>query len=80
MDIDYIFKGSTSSRNSLSQKSGLETQGVSESKHTSSLREVDTGQKEFSNSKIKDMLELLCDESVCLISGIIVLNVAFELI
>ena len=65
----------------MSQKSGLETQGVAESKHTSSLRDVDTGQKEFSNGKIKDMLELLCDESVCLFAEESVgLNVGLELI
>jgi len=78
---EILSTSSTSTGNSLSQKSGLETQGVAESKHTSSLMDVDTGQKEFSNSKIKDMLELLCDESVCLFAEESVgLNVGLELI
>jgi len=66
---EILSTSSTSTGNSLSQKSGLETQGVAESKHTSSLMDVDTGQKEFSNSKIKDMLELLCDESGFLVES-----------
>ncbi|XP_065062608.1 dynein regulatory complex protein 1-like [Rhopilema esculentum] len=72
--VEEILSGdSTSTRTSASQKSAAEmsmTTGTRSADKTSdSLKEVEVVEEELSNRKIKEMLELLCDEAGFLVEG-----------
>lgn len=56
---------SASARTSFSQKSEVELLVVSDNKKSLSPKAFETEEKELKDERIKDMLELLCDESVC---------------